>query len=64
MVLNVDPNDSPDARPIVEACIKAGAYVTTQWNKPADLHPWIITQTTSRILPSMAFSTARTPGML
>src|ERR1700737_2831298 len=40
MVLNVDPNDSPDARPIVEACLKADAYVTTQWNKPADLHPW------------------------
>jgi ribose transport system substrate-binding protein len=40
MVLNVDPNDSPDARPIVEACRKAGAYVVTQWNKPADLHPW------------------------
>jgi len=38
--LNVDPNDSPDARPIVEACVKAGAYVVTQWNKPADLHPW------------------------
>ena len=40
MVLNVDPNDSPDARPIVEACRKAGAHVVTQWNKPADLHPW------------------------
>ncbi len=40
MCLNVDPNDSPDARPIVEACVKAGAYVVTQWNKPADLHPW------------------------
>jgi ribose transport system substrate-binding protein len=40
MVLNVDPNDSPDARPIVDACVKAGAYVVTQWNKPADLHPW------------------------
>src|SRR5689334_3817198 len=40
MVLNVDPNDSPDARPIVEACVKAGAHVVTQWNKPADLHPW------------------------
>ena len=40
MCLNVDPNDSPDARPIVEACKKAGAYVVTQWNKPADLHPW------------------------
>lgn len=40
MVLNVDPNDSPDARPIVEACADAGVYVATQWNKPADLHPW------------------------
>jgi ribose transport system substrate-binding protein len=40
LVLNVDPNDSPDARPIVEACQKAGAYVVTQWNKPNDLHPW------------------------
>lgn len=39
-VINVDPNDSPDARPIVEACKSAGAYVVTQWNKPADLHPW------------------------
>jgi ribose transport system substrate-binding protein len=40
MVLNVDPNDSPDARAIVEACVKAGVFVVTQWNKPADLHPW------------------------
>jgi ribose transport system substrate-binding protein len=39
-VINVDPNDSPDARPIVEAAQAAGAYVVTQWNKPADLHPW------------------------
>jgi ribose transport system substrate-binding protein len=39
-VINVDPNDSPDARPIVEACKAAGAYVVTQWNKPKDLHPW------------------------
>ena len=38
--INVDPNDSPDARPIVEACRAAGASVVTQWNKPADLHPW------------------------
>ena len=29
-VINVDPNDSPDARPIVEACKAAGAYVVTQ----------------------------------
>jgi len=40
MVLNVDPNDSPDARTIVEDCANAGAYVVTQWNKPDDLHPW------------------------
>ena len=39
MVLNSDPNDTPDARPIVEACAKAGTYVVTQWNKPADLLP-------------------------
>ena len=40
LVLNVDPNDSADARVIVEACSKAGAFVTTIWNKPKDLHPW------------------------
>ena len=39
-IINVDPNDSADARPIVEACIAAKAHVLTQWNKPADLHPW------------------------
>ncbi|MCD1636419.1 sugar ABC transporter substrate-binding protein [Martelella mediterranea] len=39
-VVNVDPNDAADARPIVEACVDAGAHVFTQWNKPADLHPW------------------------
>lgn len=39
MVLNSDPNDTADARPIVEACKAAGAYVVTQWNKPKDLHP-------------------------
>ncbi len=40
LILNVDPNDSPDARVIVEECKKAGAYVVTQWNKPGNLHPW------------------------
>jgi len=40
MVLNSDPNDTPDARPIVESAVGAKAYVVTQWNKPADLHPW------------------------
>ncbi|SFC87687.1 sugar ABC transporter substrate-binding protein [Tropicimonas isoalkanivorans] len=39
-VVNVDPNDAADARPIVEACVEAGAHVMTQWNKPDDLHPW------------------------
>jgi ribose transport system substrate-binding protein len=40
MCLNVDPNQSPDATPIVRACVDAGAFVVTQWNKPDDLHPW------------------------
>ncbi len=40
LILTVVPNDSPDARVIVEECKKAGAYVVTQWNKPGDLHPW------------------------
>jgi ribose transport system substrate-binding protein len=40
LVLNVDPNDSPDARVIAQECKKAGAYLVTQWNKPDDLHPW------------------------
>lgn len=39
-VVNVDPNDAADARPIVEACVAAGAHVMSQWNKPDDLHPW------------------------
>lgn len=38
--INVDPNDSPDARTIVEEAMAAGAHVVTQWNKPEDLHPW------------------------
>jgi ribose transport system substrate-binding protein len=38
--IGVDPNDSPDARPIVEAVAAAKGFVTTVWNKPADLHPW------------------------
>ena len=40
LALCIDPNDSPDARVIVEECAKAGATVVTIWNKPADLHPW------------------------
>ena len=40
LALCIDPNDSPDARVIVEECARAGANVVTIWNKPADLHPW------------------------
>ena len=40
LALCIDPNDTPDARVIVEACAKAGASVVTIWNKPGDLHPW------------------------
>lgn len=40
LALCIDPNDSPDARVIVEECQKAGATVVTIWNKPDDLHPW------------------------
>jgi ribose transport system substrate-binding protein len=40
LILNVDPNDSPDARVIVDEVQKAGGYAVTQWNKPNDLHPW------------------------
>lgn len=40
LALCVDPNDSPDARVIVEECAKAKASVVTIWNKPNDLHPW------------------------
>ena len=40
VALMIDPLDSPDARPVVEACAKAGAYVVTIWNKTEDLHPW------------------------
>jgi ribose transport system substrate-binding protein len=35
-----DPNDSPNARPIVEAVAAQGAFVSTIWNKTDDLHPW------------------------
>ncbi|WP_028717430.1 sugar ABC transporter substrate-binding protein [Paracoccus sp. J39] len=35
-----DPNDSPNARPIVEAVQAAGGYISTIWNKTDDLHPW------------------------
>ncbi|TBU73414.1 sugar ABC transporter substrate-binding protein [Pseudomonas daroniae] len=40
LILNIEPNDSADARVIIEQCVKAGVYVTTIWNKPDDMHPW------------------------
>lgn len=39
MVLNVLPNGDADTTPIVKAADQAGAYLVTQWNKPADLQP-------------------------
>jgi ribose transport system substrate-binding protein len=35
-----DANDSPNARPVVEAVAAAGGYISTIWNKTDDLHPW------------------------
>lgn len=40
LALAVDSNDMPNCRPVVEAVSKAGAYVSTIWNKTDDLHPW------------------------
>ena len=40
LALAIDTNDAPNARPVVEACVEAGAYVSTLWNKTDDLHPW------------------------
>ncbi|MFC4037371.1 sugar ABC transporter substrate-binding protein [Dactylosporangium siamense] len=39
LVLNVLPNGDSDTAPIVKGADKAGAYLVTQWNKPADLKP-------------------------
>ena len=38
-MLNVLPNGDADTKPIVEAANTAGAFLVTQWNKPADLSP-------------------------
>ncbi len=40
VALAIDANDSPNARPVVEATKNAGGYVSTIWNKTEDLHPW------------------------
>jgi ribose transport system substrate-binding protein len=39
LVMNVLPNGDSDTTPIVKGADKAGAYLVTQWNKPADLKP-------------------------
>ncbi|GAA2356220.1 ribose ABC transporter ribose-binding protein [Catellatospora methionotrophica] len=39
LVMNVLPNGDSDTAPIVKGADKAGAFLVTQWNKPADLKP-------------------------
>lgn len=39
LVMNVLPNGDSDTTPIVKGADGAGAYLVTQWNKPADLDP-------------------------
>ncbi|WP_193606614.1 sugar ABC transporter substrate-binding protein [Nocardioides lijunqiniae] len=38
LVMNILPNGDSDTPPIVEQAQEAGAYLVTQWNKPADLN--------------------------
>ncbi|MCW2739296.1 sugar ABC transporter substrate-binding protein [Nocardioides sp.] len=38
LVMNILPNGDSDTPPIVEGAQEAGAYLVTQWNKPADLN--------------------------
>ena len=37
LVMNILPNGDSDTPPIVEQAEEAGAYLVTQWNKPADM---------------------------
>lgn len=39
LVMNILPNGDSDTPPIVEGAEEAGAYLVTQWNKPADMNP-------------------------
>ena len=39
LVMNVLPNGDSDTAPIVKGADQAGAFLVTQWNKPADLKP-------------------------
>ena len=38
LVMNILPNGDSDTPPIVEQAQEAGAFLVTQWNKPADLN--------------------------
>src|SRR5688572_17347086 len=38
LVMNILPNGDSDTPPIVEQAEEAGAFLVTQWNKPADLN--------------------------
>ena len=38
LVMNILPNGDSDTPPIVEGAEEAGAYLVTQWNKPADVN--------------------------
>ncbi|MBC2932507.1 sugar ABC transporter substrate-binding protein [Nocardioides sp. zg-1228] len=38
LVMNILPNGDSDTPPIVEGAQEAGAYLVTQWNKPADMN--------------------------
>jgi ribose transport system substrate-binding protein len=38
LVMNILPNGDSDTPPIVEGAEEAGAYLVTQWNKPADMN--------------------------
>lgn len=38
LVMNILPNGDSDTQPIVEGAQEAGAFLVTQWNKPADLN--------------------------
>ena len=58
-VINVDPNDSPDARPIVEACKAAGAMWSRSGTSRTICIPGISIPTTSRTSPSAACPMAR-----
>lgn len=39
LVMNILPNGDSDTTPIVRGADEAGAFLVTQWNKPADLDP-------------------------